>query len=85
MNKLILLIALIAVTRAAFTKEKNVAILTDDNFVDAIKENPNVFVKFYAPWCGHCKSMAPTWEKLGEVEEGVVIGHVDCTVHKNTC
>jgi len=59
--------------------------LTKDNFEETIKSGL-AFVKFFAPWCGHCKKLAPTWEELAGKyadTEGVLIGHVDCTADDN--
>eukprot|EP00227_Mantoniella_beaufortii_P017789 CAMPEP_0197591044 /NCGR_PEP_ID=MMETSP1326-20131121/12621_1 /TAXON_ID=1155430 /ORGANISM="Genus nov. species nov., Strain RCC2288" /LENGTH=230 /DNA_ID=CAMNT_0043156383 /DNA_START=72 /DNA_END=764 /DNA_ORIENTATION=- len=46
------------------------------------------FVKFFAPWCGHCKSLAPAWNKLGdEFAESptILIADVDCTKEADLC
>eukprot|EP01115_Flamella_aegyptia_P012926 TRINITY_DN6644_c2_g1_i1.p1 TRINITY_DN6644_c2_g1~~TRINITY_DN6644_c2_g1_i1.p1 ORF type:complete len:121 (-),score=42.99 TRINITY_DN6644_c2_g1_i1:143-505(-) len=58
--------------------------LGESDFDEKIAEG-KWFVKFFAPWCGHCKRLAPTWDELSEKDLGVNVAKVDCTVHKEVC
>lgn len=55
--------------------------LTPDNW-DEVTAGKTVFLKFFAPWCGHCKKLKPDWDKLMDKfadSATQLVGDVDCT------
>ncbi len=51
--------------------------LNKDNFEDTINNNPFVIIDFWAPWCGPCKSFAPTYEKVSEDFPDIVFAKIN--------
>jgi len=65
-----------------------VVVLNPDNFNSVVLDpTKNVLVEFYAPWCGHCKKLAPIWDKLASVfkndNKEIVIANLDADKYKD--
>ena len=60
--------------------------LTSANFKDLVLNDKSTMwmVEFYAPWCGHCKNLVPSWELAAKQLKGVVkFGAVDMTTDES--
>ncbi|GMT00223.1 hypothetical protein PENTCL1PPCAC_22397 [Pristionchus entomophagus] len=84
------LFILAAVVASSFVfASDDVIVLGDANFADEIKTHDVALVKFYAPWCGHCKRLAPEFDKaapkLKANDPPIALVKVDCTIEKDTC
>jgi len=84
MKSFFLLLALSA-CNALYSSSDDVVELTQQNFNSKVIGGDELWlVEFYAPWCGHCKSLVPEWKKAATALKGVVkVGAVDSTVHAN--
>ncbi|KAL3080297.1 hypothetical protein niasHS_012402 [Heterodera schachtii] len=62
---------------------------TDASFDSGIQQHDIALAEFYAPWCGHCKKLAPEYEKaatkLKNNDPPIPLIKVDCTAEKETC
>ncbi|KAH8602571.1 thioredoxin-like domain-containing protein [Bisporella sp. PMI_857] len=72
---------------AAVASASDVEVLTKDTFADFVKSNDLVLAEFYAPWCGHCKALAPEYEEAATTlkEKNIKLAKVDCTEEADLC
>ncbi|KAL5709797.1 protein disulfide-isomerase [Ranunculus cassubicifolius] len=69
------------------TNDEDVKIVVGNNFDDIVlDESKDVLLEIYAPWCGHCQSLEPTYKKLAKHLRGIdsiVLAKMDGTTNEH--
>jgi len=71
---------------ASLASASDVIDLTKDSFA-ATAGGSLSLIEFFAPWCGHCKALAPHYEEAATIlkDEGITLAKVDCTAEAELC
>lgn len=77
----------VSATDTSADAPSDVVTLTKDSFDDFMKAHDLVLAEFYAPWCGHCKALAPKYEEAATELKGknIPLVKVDCTAEEELC
>ena len=79
---LLLFVALVAANREGLIQ------MDEASFNKHKAMGKRMLVKYYTPWCGHCKRLAPTYQQLADKmidNEDVIIAEVECEANKDFC
>ena len=79
-----MLLAYLACMAVGVAEESDVLVINGaDELAAAVGAHELLLVEFYAPWCGHCKALAPKYQELGNklksVADKVTIAMIDAT------
>ncbi|KAF9222009.1 protein disulfide isomerase [Gyrodon lividus] len=68
-------------------KPSDVVSLSQETFESTINPEPLILVEFFAPWCGHCKALAPHYEEAATAlkENSIKLAKVDCVDQAELC
>lgn len=77
----------VSISSATEAEKEYVLTLDHSNFSEVVAKHKFIVVEFYAPWCGHCKNLAPEYEKAASVlsshEPPVALAKVDANAEEN--
>eukprot|EP01084_Bolivina_argentea_P133469 235552_1 len=69
---------------SAQSEERVVTLDSQQTFEDFVKNEKHTIIEFYAPWCGHCKQLAPQFEEAATtLHPKIKLAKVDCTTDEN--
>ncbi|CAI4057037.1 hypothetical protein N7582_000760 [Saccharomyces uvarum] len=86
-SSLLLASSVSAQQEAVAPEDSAVVKLSTDSFNEYIQSHDLVLAEFFAPWCGHCKNMAPEYVQAAEAlaDKNITLAQIDCTENQELC